>query len=247
MSLSKTPIRAVLFDLDDTLFDHRQSAADALRRVQDAYDPFRAIPFGAFEREHASLLEAIHPDVVSGRLGMDDARRERFRRLFERFDAAADNDACAAAAALYRRAYLETRRATAGAEALLAHLHERVRIAIVSNNLLDEQRDKLEHCGLGAHVDALIVSEAAGVSKPDPAIFAIALDALGADPAAAVMVGDSWSADVMGARAAGIAAIWFNPLRQPPPAPDPSVPELYALHPAADAARRILFVKGVSS
>ena len=55
-----------------------------------------------------------------------------------------------------------------------------------------------------------MVSEAVGVSKPDPAIFEHALRALGCDAADAVMVGDSWAADVEGARGAGIRPIWFN-------------------------------------
>jgi FMN phosphatase YigB (HAD superfamily) len=53
------------------------------------------------------------------------------------------------------------------------------------------------------------------VSKPAPAIFAAALDRLQCRPDEAVMIGDSWAADIIGARAAGIRPIWFNPLGQP--------------------------------
>ena len=88
----------------------------------------------------------------------------------------------------------------------------------MSNNLFDEQREKLEECGLAPFVDALVVSERVGVSKPDPAIFVAALDALQRRAGDAVMVGDSWSADIAGARAAGIHPIWFNPLGAKRPA-----------------------------
>lgn len=224
-------IRAVLFDLDDTLFDHRESAAEALRRVQHAHDCFRHAPFDEFEREHSMLLEEFHPEVVSGRLGMDEARRERFRRLFQRFGARADDALCAAAAGMYRREYLDARRAMAGAEALLEAVRRRASVGIVSNNMLQEQQEKLEHLRLAAYVDVLVVSEAAGIAKPDPGIFAIALDALGVRSEEAVMVGDSWSADVVGSRAAGIRAVWFNPLRLPSPESHLDVAELYALEP----------------
>ena len=237
-------MRAVLFDLDDTLFDHRASAAVALRRLQDAHQCFRAAPFDDVERAHATLLEALHPEVVSGRLGMDEARCERFRRLFERFGVAADPDRCDEAAGKYRRDYLDSRRATAGAAALLAAVRSRARVGIVSNNLLQEQREKLEHIGLAPNVDVLIVSEDAGISKPDPGIFNIALDALGAQPAEAVMVGDSWSADVIGARAAGIRAVWFNPDRLPAPEPGLGVAELHALEPTADTLELLLRASG---
>src|SRR5207248_6567894 len=101
-------------------------------------------------------------------------------------------------------------------------------------NLFEEQRDKLEYCGRARFVDALVVSEEAGVLKPDPAIFQIALARLGADAAHAVMVGDSWAADVAGARAAGIRAIWFNPSGKPIPADPPDVAEIRALSPSSD-------------
>ena len=225
----------MLFDLDDTLFDHRESAAEALRRVQRAHRDVRDVPFADFERQHSALLEELHPEVLAARIGMDEAREERFRRLFQRFGVAAGPDVCAGAAAMYRREYLDARRPMAGADALLRAVRRRAAVGIVTNNLLLEQREKLEHCGLSAHVDALVVSEAAGVSKPDPRIFAVALDELGVAPGETVMLGDSWSADIEGARAAGIRAIWFNPLRLPSPDPSLGVAELYALEPVEPA------------
>lgn len=228
-------VRAVLFDLDDTLFDHRESAAAALRCVQDAHACFRSASFDEFERQHSTLLEELHTAVLEARLGIDDARRERFRRLFLKFGVAAPDDLAAAAAKQYRQEYLEARRAMAGAQALLEAVRARARVGVVSNNLLQEQQEKLEHCGLAPYVDALIVSGIVGVSKPDPAIFQAALDALGVQPHEAVMLGDAWTADIVGARAAGIAAVWFNPLRLPSPGPDLGVPELHSLEPSADA------------
>jgi putative hydrolase of the HAD superfamily len=224
-------VRAILFDLDDTLFDHRASAGDALRRVREAHECLRTVPFEEIEQQHSRLLEDMHPKVVSGELGMDDARIERFRQLLLRFGNHATDAVCRAAAAMYRREYLEARRATAGAEALLSAVRERAAVAIVSNNMLQEQVEKLEFCRLSAHVDALIVSEEVGVSKPDPAIFRAALDAVRAEPAEAVMIGDSWTADVLGARAAGIRPIWFNPLDLPAPDRSLGVPELRTLDP----------------
>ena len=135
---------------------------------------------------------------------------------------------------------MEARRAVAGAASLVAAVRSRAKVGIVSNNMLQEQRDKLEFCGLSAHVDALIVSEEAGVSKPDPAIFRMALDALDVTADQSVMLGDSWSADVVGAQAAGIRVVWFNPLRNPSPDPSRRVPELHALEPVNEAVACLL-------
>jgi putative hydrolase of the HAD superfamily len=231
-------LRAILFDLDDTLFDHRQCARMALTAVYERHRCFTAMPFDAVERAHAAHLETLHVQVVRGDILIDDARIERFRRLLAAVGG--DERDAAHAAAAYRTAYVKARAAVPGAPAVLERLRAHARIGVVSNNLLAEQREKMRHCGLEPYVDALVVSEEAGISKPDPAIFAIALARLDAAPHEAVMIGDSWTADVLGARAAGIHAIWFNPQGLPSPDPELGVPELRVLEPADAAAGAIL-------
>jgi putative hydrolase of the HAD superfamily len=233
-------IKAVLFDLDDTLFDHLGCAREALTAVHQSDERLRALPFGALEETHATFLEALHADVMLGRMPIEAARRERFRRLLGAVGAPLEEEAAAAIATLYRDSYRTVRRAIAGAAALLGAIERHASIAIVSNNLLEEQQDKLKTCGLDRFVDVLVVSEEAGVSKPDPAIFRIALERLRVLPAEAVMVGDSWQADIEGARAAGVHAIWFNPLGTPAPPGDAAVAELASLEPADAVARMIL-------
>jgi putative hydrolase of the HAD superfamily len=225
-------VRAVLFDLDDTLFDHRYGARAALQDLHAAHGCFASMPFDGFEREHSTVLEELHRRVVAGDLPLDVARRERFRRLFAQAGVAADDELVNRTAVAYRERYLATRRTIAGAAALLPLVRERARIGVVSNNLLQEQQEKMRHLELDRYVDALVVSEEAGISKPDPRIFAIALERLGCSAGDAVMVGDSWHMDVMGARAAGIRAIWFNRLGLPTPDPSAGVAEIRALEPA---------------
>ena len=169
--------------------------------------------------------------VLAGERNVDDAREERFRRLFEESGARDDSDQVRATAAAYRQAYLAARRPVDGALEVLATLKPRVRVGIVSNNLLDEQQAKIRLCGFDPYVDALIVSEAVGVSKPDPAIFARALEELGCFAPDAVMIGDSWEADVEGARAAGIRPIWFNRAGRQAPAASHGVCEICTLAP----------------
>src|SRR5262245_4695260 len=204
---------AILFDLDDTLFDHHTSSRNALARVHAASPAGARASFEAFERHHTRFLEEMHIEVLAGRVGMDEARRERFRRVFAALGLEVMPEEAASAAAAYRAGYLDLRQPTEGAVDLLAALKPHVRIGIVSNNLYEEQREKLEFCGLTPYVDALVVSEETGVSKPDPRIFETALTRLGVREVEAIMVGDSWEADVRGAMNAGILAVWFNPRR----------------------------------
>jgi putative hydrolase of the HAD superfamily len=66
--------------------------------------------------------------------------------------------------------------------------------------------------GPGVEVAAIVDSGAVGVAKPDPAIFAIALDLAGVAAERAVHVGDAYQYDVRGARAAGVLPVLIDPL-----------------------------------
>lgn len=238
-------MQAFLFDLDDTLFDHGHSTRVALGAVSRHLPALAALPLDTLEERHGLVLEDLHQQVLSGALDIDTARIVRFRRLVEMHHGRASDGELEAGARAYRAAYLEARRAVAGAVALLRALRTHGRIAIISNNLHAEQADKIAVCGIHEHVDALIVSEEAGVAKPDPAIFRIALDRLHARPEETVMIGDSWSADIAGARAAGIRALWFNPLRRPCPDASLIAGELHSWEPTDVVVKRILTCGGV--
>jgi HAD superfamily hydrolase (TIGR01549 family) len=223
----------VLLDLDDTLFDHELSARQALRHVHDASAAFAEWPFDAFEAAHAAVLEELHLDVLAGRRTVDQAREERFRRLLAEAGASAGEGVVQRTAVSYRQAYQAARRPVSGAVELLAAIKPRARIGIVSNNILEEQQGKIALCGFESYIDVLAVSEAVGAAKPDPAIFEYALRELSVPASEAVMIGDSWIADIAGALAAGIRPIWFNRSNRPAPAGTPGVSQIASLTPAA--------------
>jgi HAD superfamily hydrolase (TIGR01509 family) len=104
-----------------------------------------------------------------------------------------------------------------------------VSTGVVTNNVAAEQRLKIAACGFGPLLDAVVISEEAGATKPDPRIFRMALDQLGCEALEAVMIGDAWDTDITGALAAGIRPIWFN--RFGAESPDRSVTELRSLVP----------------
>jgi putative hydrolase of the HAD superfamily len=76
----------------------------------------------------------------------------------------------------------------------------------VASNANGTVRAKLERLGLAGWFDLVIDSQELGVEKPDPALFAFALERLGVRAQAAVHVGDFFHIDVVGARAAGLHA-----------------------------------------
>jgi putative hydrolase of the HAD superfamily len=83
------------------------------------------------------------------------------------------------------------------------------RVGVVTNGH-PVQLVKLAAAGLTERVDACVVSEIAGVRKPDPRIFRLAAERCGASLDGAWMAGDNPDADLRGAHALGLRTIWFR-------------------------------------
>ena len=211
--------RLVLFDMDDTLFDHALTCRDALARVREETGFFRGRSIDELWGEYGRLLDETHTDVMLGRRTADDVRSDRFVRLAAWSGQPIDRETAAGLSRDYREHYQRLRRAVPGAPEAVRRLTGRVQVGVVTNNTVAEQVEKLAFLGLDRTVELLVTSEEVGVAKPDPAIFRAALDRAGAAPQDAVMVGDSWASDVVGARAADIRAIWFNRFREAQPRP----------------------------
>lgn len=97
------------------------------------------------------------------------------------------------------------------ADAALRLARERgLRPAVISNSN-GTVADVLDHLGLLQYLEFVIDSSKVGVEKPDPRIFRLALARAGVAPDEAVYVGDFYSIDVLGARAAGLRAILMDP------------------------------------
>jgi FMN hydrolase / 5-amino-6-(5-phospho-D-ribitylamino)uracil phosphatase len=101
----------------------------------------------------------------------------------------------------------------------LALLGERYTLGVITNGGTVAQRRKFEALGLDGHFrpDLFVPSEAAGFHKPDPRIFKHALRLAGVAPAEAVMIGDWLPVDVTAAQEAGMRGVWFNPHGRPLP------------------------------
>ena len=222
MTTAVLPLRAVLFDAGNTLLflDHDRMAAavgaalgvplTGARLAAASRTAARAMEQGRnTDRERtASYLEALFLEagIPAGRL--DEVR--------------------ACLARLHGERHLWSGIAEDAHDALGRLRDAGLRLGVVSNS--DGRVDEaLEAAGLRSYFDVVVDSTLAGVEKPDPAIFRPALAALGVPAAAALYVGDLYEVDVIGARAAGLAAVLLLPAGAPPRVGCASVHSLGAL------------------
>jgi len=98
-----------------------------------------------------------------------------------------------------------------------------LQLGLISNAADDGNVQRLiDWAELRPYFDPIVVSAANGLRKPNPAIFALVLQAWKLPPAEVVMVGDTLGADILGAQLSGMHNVWFSP---------------YANHPANTAHR----------
>jgi len=74
--------KAVLFDLDDTLFDHKFCRLRGLQALQEQFFELKAVPLKKLEAEHEKLLKANYGRVLEGKLSVVDGTAERIRLMF---------------------------------------------------------------------------------------------------------------------------------------------------------------------
>lgn len=231
-------VDAVLLDMDDTVFDHSLTCREAIRRLRRETPLLRTKSLKELWREYLDLLDGPSSHELRG-LRSTELRERRWQLLARSCGAELEVPEVRRLSQTYRAYYQAVRRPVRGAVPLVRQLGRQAKVAIVTNNEVVEQEEKLRFLGLDDVVDEMVVSEAVGRSKPDPAIFEEALARVDTSADRAVMVGDSWTNDVQGARGAGIRPVWFNRFGLPRPGPD-ATGELRAFPPVRATTDRLL-------
>ena len=95
-------------------------------------------------------------------------------------------------------------------EPVLTRLRRNYRLAIITNGMPAAQITKLQRLGLDGHFETVIASADIGVGKPAEDIFRHALTVMRVSAHEAIMVGDSWDGDIIGAQRAGMKACWVR-------------------------------------
>lgn len=195
--------KAVLFDLDDTLWpivpliNHAEKTLYEWMSHQ-APAVVRQFTIESLRARRSALMQE-NPNYQI------DLWALRHAGLTEAFIATGENTALVdGAMAVFAKARNEVALFDDVVPAL-QRLGTRYRLGTISNGFAD-----LQVIGLDHHFHTSIAAHRFGLAKPDRAIFLAACDAMGVAPAEAVYVGDDLALDVVGAQNAGLSAVWVN-------------------------------------
>lgn len=208
-------IRVALFDLDDTLFAHREAVERGLAAHRDALGGAIAAADDATESARWHALEEHHYHrYLSGELDFLEQRRARVRDFVAVHGVELAHDADADAwfdsyLVHYENNWTLHDDTLPCLDALTAG-PEPFRIGLITNGDIDFQTAKLRGTGLLPRIEHIIASGELGVSKPDAAIFAHAGNVFGSEPGETAYIGDRLATDALGASAAGLLGVWLD-------------------------------------
>ena len=192
------PIRAILFDFDDTLVDTLE-AVERLNRHWYKTRPCLNRP-ASEDGFVAAMLEPL-PEPFNPR-----DIYVRLLRIWPGCFDSVDEGVAAHREVMPRMVRLDSR-----TEAMLRDLRASgVPVGVVTNGPTEGQWNKLRNTGVPELVDAAVVSQEFGVNKPDPSIFRHALGLIGAEPSETIFVGDNALADIGGAHGVGMRTAWMR-------------------------------------
>lgn len=197
-------IKAVLIDIDDTIFDFEKCSKNSfLKTLKNFNLKFKEEDFSYFNKVNDILWTKqklgeinikevfIKRDYLMGKYFNLDIEKGLFNDLFVNF--------------LYYEIEMVD-----GIEDLLLYLSDKYKIFTASNGIYEMQENRLKKSNLDKYFDNIFVSDKIGFEKPDKKFFQKIMDLTKFSNDDLIMIGDSIKSDIIGAKNSKIKSIYFN-------------------------------------
>lgn len=201
-------IKDIFFDLDHTLWDFDRNSLLAfkqmfvLRQLELDLEDFMAV----YEPINWNYWKSYRED----RINKQELRRGRFRDSFSQFDIHLEDHELDQLATDYIDQLPKNNHLFDGTKEVLGYLEQHYSLHIITNGFEEVQQKKLDNSGIAPFFKTVTTSEEAGVKKPGAAIFQLAMNKAGAQSGSSMMIGDTYEADILGAKNMGMKVLYFN-------------------------------------
>lgn len=207
------------FDLDDTLWAMTDNSVICLRELYDRHDLGRYFRGPAeWDEIYHRINRSLWERYAAGNITRAFLRSERFAAPLR--EVGVDSGLAARMSAGFDTEYLALLGTKTGlipgAVDILRLLRDRgYRMGIVSNGFREVQYNKMRSSSIDSFFNDVVLSDDAGVNKPDPRFFRYAETVASTEGQLNVIIGDNPVTDILGALDAGWQAVWFNPGGEP--------------------------------
>ncbi|MGM9537756.1 MAG: HAD family hydrolase [Candidatus Onthomonas sp.] len=203
-------LKAVLFDIDNTLYSYDRAHAVAYARLLDYGASRLGLDQDAFQRLHKEAMAQVNAVLGIPCASMHN-RLLRYQRMLELAGLPLHPHALEMES-LYWDTLIDAAQPSPGAlpclEALKAAGYT---IGVGTDMTLDYQLKKLTRMEMLPYIDFVVTSEEVLAEKPEAKLFLRCAEKAGAAPEQCLFIGDSLKKDVAGARAVGMDALWYQP------------------------------------
>ncbi len=201
-------ITDIFFDLDHTLWDFDRNSGLAFAKIFEIHNI--AIDLEVFLKTYSPINFQYWKWYREDRVTKAQLRYGRFKKSFDALGIFLTDDIIDILSEDYITYLPEHNFLFDGTEELLDYLKGKYKLHIITNGFQEVQMTKLERSNIKAYFDTVTTSEAAGVKKPHPHIFEMALQTGNTSATQSMMIGDTYEADILGAKRLGMKTICFN-------------------------------------
>ena len=204
--------KALLWDLDGTLWDLNGNTTIALTQLFQRFQSthFQKTTLEEFLKSYPKHNERVWALYREGKIAKEELRNKRFIDLFDEINAAYDLAFVELFATEFLAICPRLPHLIEGAREILELSKDNYTHVILTNGFIEVQGFKMAAAEIENYFSSVVYSEEAGVRKPHQAIFDLALSRAKCTAEEALMIGDDWDADILGARNAGIDQVFFT-------------------------------------
>lgn len=209
-------IKHIFFDLDHTLWDFERNSTEAIQELFHTHNlPAYVDSFDEFIRDYQRINMEHWDKYNRGEIDKHTVRYGRFYELFKKYNIANPIVAAEAFADSYVLIAPHKPHLFPHTHEVLAYLKTRYALHLITNGFKEVLEIKLKGTNLTPYFDLILSAEEVGVNKPHLLVFQTALSRTNALANESLMIGDSYEADILGAKKAGLKTLHFNPKREP--------------------------------
>ena len=199
-----TMIKAVLIDIDDTIFDFEKCSKNAFKKTLKKLDLF-------YEEKDFSYFNKVNDILWTkqklGNINIEEVFIERSSMMSEYFELDIEKE-------IFNNLFVEFLydeiEMIDEVEGLLSYLSDKYQIFAASNGVYDMQVNRIKKSNLDKYFDEIFVSDKIGFEKPDKRFFQKIIDITKYSNKDLIMIGDSIKSDIIGAKNSNIKSIYFN-------------------------------------
>ena len=206
-------ISDIFFDLDHTLWDFEKNSALTFQKIFTEVEIDVNLP--EFLEVYVPVNLAFWKLYREDKIKKPELRYQRLKTTFDAIQYDIKDEVINILSTEYITNLAAFNNLLPNTVEILNYLKPKYRLHIITNGFEEVQTRKLVNSNISEYFDQVINSEMAGVKKPNPEIFELALKKANTAAYKSLMVGDNIEADILGAKAVGFQALHFNAHNDP--------------------------------